>query len=192
MIIRRPWAILGLAAAICFLIGADQVDFTTVRARDAKIAYDDAMKKAETEYNQKVFLATKNYRTRLEAAKGAVMAAGKLDEIRALQAEMDRADQELKDYKDTRPVSGRGLIIGKAQYGLGDKWADVTDLVRSRHRNDAVNQVPNMPDPAFGKHKTIIIQGTYGGKEFVLSFNTRAPETLVFGSPSGDLNIIRE
>jgi len=174
------------------LAGADQVTFKTIRARDAKIAYDDAMKRAQTEYNEKVLLATKNYRARLEAAKGAVMAAGNLDEIKTFQAEMDRLDQELKDYKDTRPVSGRGLIIGKAQYGLGDKWADVTELVRSRQRNDAVNQVPNLPDPAWGKQKTIIIQGMYGGKEFVLSFNARAPETVVFGSPSGDLNIIRE
>ena len=189
--LRRRWFCLGMLPLV-LLVGADQVTFKTIRARDAKAAYDDAMKKAELEYNQKVLLATKNYRTRLEAAKGAVLAEGNLEEIRALQAELDRLEAELKDYKDTRPVAGRGLIIGKAQYGLGDKWADVTEMVRSHQKNDAVNQIPSMPDKAFGKQKTLIIQGMYGGKEFVLSFNTRAPETLVFGSPSGELNIIRE
>jgi hypothetical protein len=190
---RKWWLILCVVAPVCFLMGADQVTFKTVRARDAKVAYDDAIKKAELDYNQKVFLATKNYRARLEAAKGAVLAEGNLDEIRGLQAELDRLDQELKDYKDTRPVPSRGLIIGKAQYGLGDKWADVTELVRSRQNRDAVNNVPNLPDPAWGKHKTLIVHGMYGGKEFVLSFNTRGPgETLVFGAPSEDLKIVRE
>src|SRR4051812_45167739 len=127
---RWFWFCLGITPFV-LLMGADQVTFKTVRARDARVAYDDAMKKAQTEYNQKVLLATKNYRARLESARGAVMAAGNLDEIKALQAEMDRLDQELKDYKDTRPVEARGLFIEKAQYGLGDKWADVTELMRS-------------------------------------------------------------
>jgi len=182
-----------LAALVVVLLGADSVTFKTIRARDARVAYDDAIKKAETEYNQKVLLATKNYRARLESAKGAVLAAGDLDEIKGLQAEMDRLDQGLKDYKDTRPVPARGLFVAKAQYGLGDKWADITELVRSRQSRDAVNNVPNLPDPAWGKHKTMIIQGIYGGKEFVLSFNTGGPgETLVFGAPSEDLKIVRE
>jgi hypothetical protein len=174
------------------LIGADQVTFKTVRARDARVAYDDAMKKAQTEYNQKVLLATKNYRTRLEAAKGAVMAEGNLDEIKALQAEMDRLDQELKDYKDTRPVMERGLIIHKAQFGIGDHWADVTEQVRNGVRNNAIDRVANLPDPAFGRHKTLIIVEMYGGKEFVLAHTEGNPGSVVFGAPADDLNIIRK
>jgi hypothetical protein len=178
-------------ASLIILLGADSVSFKTIRARDAKVAYEDAMKKAELEYNQKVLLATKNYRSRLEAAKGAVLAEGNLDEIKALQAEMDRLDQELKDYKDTRPVTGRGLIIAKAQFGISDRWADVTEQVRSGVRNNAIDTVAKLPDPAYGVRKTMIIQGSYGGKEFVLSFNEGKPASIVFGAPADDLNIIR-
>src|SRR5438477_4372178 len=128
-----------VAASMVLLVGADQVTFKTIRARDAQVAYDDAMKKAELEYNQKILLATKNYRARLEAAKGPVLAAGNLDEIKALQAEMDRLDQELKDYKDTRPVAGRGLIIKNAKFGIGDRWTDVTELVRNGTRNNTID-----------------------------------------------------
>ena len=171
----RRWCVVSslLAAPILLLIGADQVTFMTVRARDAKIAYDDAIKKAELEYNQKVLLATKNYRTRLEAARGAVVAEGNLDEIRALQAELDRLEGALKDYADTRPVVARGLIIHKAQFGIGERWADVTDHLRNGIRNNALDTVANLPDPAYGKYKTMIIHGTYGGKEFLLSFTER-------------------
>jgi hypothetical protein len=177
---------------VLILLGADQVTFKTIRARDAKVAYDDAMKKAEAEYNQKVFLATKNYRARLETAKGAVLAGADLEENKTLQAEMDRLDQDLKDYKDTRPVGARGLIISKAQYGIGDKWADVTQQVRNGQKNDAVNRLQSLPDPAFGRHKTLIVQGVYGGKEFVLAFSEGGPGSLVFGAPSNDLDIIRK
>ena len=191
---NRRWSLISciIAATTMLLAGADQVTFKTIRARDAKIAYDDAMKKAEMEYNQKVLLATKNYRSRLEAARGAVVAAGNLDEIRGLQAEMDRLDQELKDYKDTRPVAGRGLIINKAQFGIGDRWADVTEHVRNGVRNNAIDTVANLPDPAFGRHKTMIIQGFYGGKEFVLAYTETNPGSIVFGAPADDLNIIRK
>jgi len=191
---RRWWVISSLLVApLVLLVAADQVTFKTIRARDARSAYDDAMKKAELEYNQKALLATKNYRSRLEAAKGAVLAEGNLDDIKALQAEMDRVDKELKDYKDTRPVAGRGLVILRAQYGINGKWADATELVRSRQKNDAVNHVPGLPDPIWGKSKTLIVEGTYGGKDFVLSFNQREPgDTLVFGAPSQELNIVRE
>ena len=190
----RTWCVITcLLAATVLLLGANQVTFKTIRARDAKIAYDEAMKRAETEYNEKVLAATKNYRVRLEAAKGAVLQGGNLDEVNALQSELKRLDQEIKDFKDTRAVLSRGLYIDKAQYGLGDKWADVTELVRSRQKGDAVNNVPNLPDPAWGKQKTLIVQGIFGGKEFVLSFNARGPgETLVFGAPSEELKIVRE
>ena len=84
-------------------------------------------------------------------------------------------------------------MIERAQSGCGDKWADVTALVRSRQKNDAVNNVPNLPDPAWGKQKTMIVEGIYGGKQFILSFNARDPGgRLVFGKRSKELSIVRE
>jgi len=189
---RWFWLSLGILP-LFFLVAADQVAFKTIKARDAKATYDDAMKKAETEYNEKVMRATKIYLSRLEAAKGAVVQSGDLDEANNLQAEMKRLEQEIKDFNDTRAVLERGLLIERAQSGFGDKWADVTALVRSRQKNDAVNNVPNLPDPAWGKQKTMIVEGIYGGKQFILSFNARDPGgRLVFGKRSKELSIVRE
>src|SRR6266550_9069229 len=69
-----------LITSICLLMGADQVAFKSVKARDAKVAYEEAMKKADVDYSEKVLTSKKNYRARLETAKAAVMQSGDLDE----------------------------------------------------------------------------------------------------------------
>jgi len=190
---RRWWVIFCLTApmGLFLLMGADVV-FKTIRARDAKVAYDETMKKLQMDFDEKILTAKKNYRARLEGAKGSVMQGGDLNEMNMLQAEMKRLDKEIKDYKDTRPAAGRGLLVQRAQYGGGDKWADVTDLFRNRQRNDALNNIPDLPDPARGKHKILVVEGNYGGKDFVLSFTINPGETFIFGAPSEDLNIGRE
>jgi len=58
--------------------------------------------------------------------------------------------------------------------------------VRNRISNDTLT-LDGLPDPAFGKSKTTIVEGTYGGREFVLSFNDGGGDprkTLIFGEPS--------
>jgi hypothetical protein len=185
------WAILCLASvAICLLLGADQLTFKTIKARDAKVAYDEAMNKAQVEYNAKVLAAKRNYRSRLENAKGAVLQSADLEEANKLAAEMKKVDQEIKEA--TVPPTMRGLLIQRVQYGTGDKWTDLTELFRNRQRNDSLSNIPDLPDPARGKKKALIVEGIYGGKEFVMSFSISPGETFVFGAPSGELKIIPE
>src|SRR5258705_8289010 len=189
--LRRKWICLWVGLApICLLLGADQLTFKTIKARDAKVAYDEAMNKAQVEYNAKVLATKRNYRSRLENAKGAVLQSADLEEANKLAAEMKKLDQEIKE--STVPPTMRGLLIQRAQYGAGDKWADVTELFRGRQKNDALNNIPDLPDPLRGKHKILIVEGIYGGKEFVMSFTINPGETFVFGAPSRDLNIARE
>jgi len=176
--------------AVCLLMGADQVGFKTIRARDAKIAYDEALKKAQGEYNEKVLTARKNYRMGLDAAKAQVMQSGDLDEANKLAAEVKKLDQEIKE--GAVPPTMRGMLIRRAKFGIDDKWADVTDIIRHRLLNNAIVGMGDLPDPAFGKNKTLVLEGMYGGKDFVLSFNLGRPgTTFVFGMPSEELKVPR-
>jgi len=187
MTIRRWWVVPGLVAAlVCLLIGADETTLKSVKARDAKVAYEEAMKKAEVDYSEKVLSAKKNYRGRLEAAKAAVMQSGDLDEANKIQAELKKLDQEIKDRSQPQPV--RGLVITRAKYGITNQWADVTEHVRKKNSGDAIANLTNFPDPAFGVPKIVVIEGLYAGREFVLAFDEGSPHnTLVFGVPSENL-----
>jgi hypothetical protein len=57
------------------------------------------------------------------------------------------------------------LKVLKAEYGVGDQWTDVSDLVRGSIRDDrlSVRAGPGMPDPAPGKGKSARITYAVGG-----------------------------
>jgi hypothetical protein len=190
IMLRRKWICLWVGIApICLLLAADQLTFKTIKARDAKVAYDEAMNKAQVEYNAKVLAAKRNYRSRLENAKGAVLQSADLEEANKLAAEMKKLDQEIKER--AVPQDMRGLFIARARWGVGDKWVDITELVRKKNSGEVLARISDVPDPAWGKSKTCVIEGMYGGREFVLSFSQAGVESLVFGLPSEVANLPR-
>jgi hypothetical protein len=193
---RRKVALLGsaLGLVVGVLIAAAPPTFRNVKARDAKVVYDEEMRKAEVEYIAKSLAAKRNYRVRLEQGKIIATQAGDLDDANKIVAELKKVDQEIKEFKDGPPAGvSRGLVIRKASHGIGDKWADVTDAVRNKISNELLN-LDGLPDPAPGESKTIVVEGLYGGREFVLSFNDAGGDprkTFVFGMPSENVKIAR-
>lgn len=177
--------VLGLMTLALF--GApDTSPFKTVKARDARVAYEAQLRRTEEEYAAKISAAQKAYRSALDEAKLAAMKAGNLDEANRIQAELALLDQQLKAAIEPRRHD-RGLVIESARFGVDDKWADVTTFVRDRVADGVLRPLGGVPDPAFGRHKTIMILGTYGGREFVLSFTTDNPlSSIVFGQPPKD------
>src|SRR6267143_96335 len=181
----------GLAGAflllsIGFLTMAAPPTFKNNKAKEAKQAYDEEVKKAEAEFNTRIIAAKRNYRARLEGGKLQATQAGDLDDANKIAAELKKVDQEIKEYKDVPPGISKGLVIRKARHGVGEEWADVTDVLRNRISSDSLT-LDALPDPAPGKSKSTIVEGFYGGREFVLSFNDAGGDprkTFVFGQPS--------
>jgi hypothetical protein len=57
----------------------------------------------------------------------------------------------------------------RTRYGVPGNTKDVTDHVRAKVVGDALPPRKTLPDPAFGQPKTLVLEGTYGGREFVLT-----------------------
>jgi hypothetical protein len=168
------------------LISAAQPVFKNPKAREARAGYEEDLRKAENEFNAKVLAAKRNYRLRLDQSKAPAMRAGDLDDANNIAAELKQLDQEINDYKERPANISRGLVVRKAMHGIGEQWVDVTDLLRNRISNEVLN-LDDLPDPAVGRSKTTVVEGFYGGREFVLSFNDGGGDprkTLVFGQPS--------
>jgi hypothetical protein len=72
------------------------------------------------------------------------------------------------------PNSGDKLTVLKAEYGVGDQWADVTELVRGSVKQDRLNfrPGPGMPDPAPGRGKSVKVTYLVNGMAQVVE----APE----------------
>jgi hypothetical protein len=181
-----------LALSVGFLAMAATPVFKNNKAKEAKQAYEEEVKKAETEFGTRILAAKRNYRARLEAAKGLAMKAGDLDDANNIAAELKKVEQEIKDNSAPAGIS-RGLVIRRVMHGIGEQWADVTDVVRNRISNEALS-LDDLPDPAVGRSKTTVVEGSYGGREFVLSFNDGGGDprkTFVFGQPSDNIKIAR-
>src|SRR4051812_32303643 len=189
---RSIWVLVWLMLAP-LLICAAQPPFKNQKARDARAAYEEEVRKAEVDYNTRVLAARRNYRVRLDQGKVLATQGGDLDDANRIAAELKKVDQEIKEFKDAPPGISKGLVIRKARHGVGEEWADVTDVLRNRISNEALT-LDGLPDPAPGKSKTTIVEGFYGGREFVLSFNDGGGDprkTFVFGQPSENLKIPR-
>jgi hypothetical protein len=93
-------------------------------------------------------------------------------------------DTEIKE-SITFPRLAKGLVINRARYGSGDRWADITKILQSQVHDDSLAKIQGISDPAPNVHKTTVIEGSYGGSDFVLSFNESFPlYNLTFGKPS--------
>jgi hypothetical protein len=191
MLSRRMWVVFWLILAPLLVSGAQPV-FKNQKARDAKTAFEEEARKAEGEYNTRMLAAKRNYRLRLEQSKVLAMQGGDLEDANRIAGELKKVDLEIKD-KDVPPGASRGLVIRKAMHGIGEQWADVTDAVRNNIAHEAVT-LDGLPDPAPGKSKTTIVEGSYGGREFVISFNDAGGDprkTFVFGQPSENVKVGR-
>jgi hypothetical protein len=151
------------------LVAADEPGFTNIKAREAAASYDKEQRRAEDDYSKRMTAARTKYLEALAAAKNAAMKNGNLDDANRMQAAIERLSEDIK--ATARPAKAEGsLVVRSAQYGAGDRWADVTKNVRSHLRGGGMtNFYEGFPDPAHGVEKNLVIEGTYGGKEFVLT-----------------------
>jgi hypothetical protein len=160
-----------MVALALVLLGAtaDEPAFKNVRAREAAAAYEKDQRRAEDEYNKRMSAARNKYREALSGAKNAAMKSGDLDDANHMQAEIEQLSDDTKGPPRPAKVEGP-VVVRSASYGAGDKWADVTKTVRSHVRGPGLaNFYEGLPDPAYGVHKSLVIEGTYGGKDFVLT-----------------------
>ena len=173
----------GIVALLAVLLGAGELpSFKALKARDATAAYEKEMKKAEEEYARRAAAARKNFREALVVAKGVAMKKGDLDDANKMQGQIEQLAKELGEPpapgKRPEPV----LVVHSARYGAGQKWADVTEIVQSHVRDGVLAEsYDHIPDPVPGYRKTLIIEGTFGGKEFVL--HDSESHKLTFGQP---------
>ncbi|MCY2954413.1 MAG: hypothetical protein NTU53_20980 [Planctomycetota bacterium] len=183
--------LLALIALTALLHAAETASIKSLKAREAKTVFEAELKKTEDAYYERIQAARRTYRDSLVQAKAAVMKNGDLDDANAIQAQLKEIESQIKNP----PVgikSSRGLVIDRATYGLDNKWMDVTPIIRSQVADDTMSSLGRLPEPAFGRNKTIFIQGTYAGREFLLSFNGGDPgATLIFGKPPKDFVLPR-
>jgi hypothetical protein len=159
--------------------------FKTPAALEARAACARATNKARDEYRQHVLKAKRAYRDALVEAKKAVMKAGDLDEANALQAELKMAEKDMAAIPTLPPPHpGPDLVIRHATYGAGERQEDVTRALNLQVRDGRIDEVPGLADPAPGVLKTMVIEGAYGGANFVLNITESFPvQHLKFGRP---------
>jgi hypothetical protein len=157
----------------------------SVRVTDAKAAYEAEVRRAETDRANRVLAAKRAYKAVLDAAKAQAMKQGDLNEANRIQAEIVTTEAEIKAGAAGPAAKAGGLVITAARYGIPGEMKDVTELVRSKVIGDALpSPTKGLPDPAFGKMKTFVLEGTYGGREFVLDLPEEFPAArLYFGPP---------
>jgi hypothetical protein len=164
---------------------APAAPINSARVRDAKLACDAEVRRAESDLADRTLAAKRAYKAALDAAKAQVMKQGDLDEANRIHAEAVATEAEIKSLAAAaRPVASRGLVITAARYGVPGNMKDVTDLARAHIVADALPPLKTLPDPAFGQAKTFVLEGTFGGREFVLTLpEAFAASGLYFGAP---------
>ena len=161
--------------------------FKTESTWEARAASVRAIERAQADYRQQVLKAKQKYRDALQQAKAAAMKSGNLDEANAVQAELAQVEKDIRgipDLSTPQMAPPPELIIRRASYGVEGRATDIAQLMNTQIRNGRIDSV-NPPDPASGVVKSVKIEGTYGGYDFVLSFPENFPlHHLVFGRPS--------
>jgi hypothetical protein len=147
--------------------------FRSGKARDARTTYVNQIRKAEDDYRMRAQKATREYRDTLEEAKGIATRSGDLDGANALRELIKDLDEQLSLLG--QKTTGPGLIVYRARWGTADRWTDVTKLVQSKIDGDCIRLSGPLPDPAYGKQKSLTIEGAYGGRPFTYQFNTVDP-----------------
>lgn len=170
-------------ALVALLLGAAEPSpFNALKARDAATAYEKEMRRAEEEYTRRAATARKTFREALVVAKGVAMKKADLDDANRMQAQIELLTKELGEPPPPGRAPDPVLVVRSARYGAGQKWADVTEIVRSHVRaGTLVESYDHIPDPVSGYRKTLIIEGTFGGKEFIL--HDSESHKLTFGQP---------
>jgi hypothetical protein len=84
----------GLVLALAGMVVAQDAP-RSIAAQRALTRHDQAMRKAEQEYQRAAVAATRELIAELEQAKAQAMQAGQLDEANAIQAAIDEANEEL-------------------------------------------------------------------------------------------------
>ncbi|MDB5293560.1 MAG: hypothetical protein JWL69_4801 [Phycisphaerales bacterium] len=186
---KRRFHAAAMVLICACLSGADSSNpppFKSYKAKDARAFFDAEMKKADEEYAAKSLKAMKTYRDALVQAKAIATKSGDLDDANAIQATIKRLDESMSD--DAAPAKTRSaLVINKARWGSGAKWEDVTKLAQSKVENGALKPMGALPDPVFGQQKTLVMEGLYGGRPFMIVYNTADPQgNFYFGRPKSE------
>ena len=160
--------------------------FKSGNALEARSAYVRAMNKARDDYRQHILKAKRVYRDSLNEAKQAAMKTGNLDEANAVQAELKIVDTEIAAIPNLPPPDiAPELVIRRARYGADQRQEDITRSLNAQIQDGRIDNVPVVPDPAPGTIKSVVIEGTYGGVDFVLAFPESFPlHHLRFGRPT--------
>jgi hypothetical protein len=168
------------------LVGADAPEpptFKSPKARDGRTLFDAEMKSADEEYAAKALKSMKTYKDTLLQAKGIATRSGDLDDANAIQATIKHLDEDMADVTAQGKAKGV-LTITKVQWGSETKWVDVTKLAQANVQNGALRPMGPLPDPASGKDKTLVMEGIYGGRPFMIVYNTADSQgDFYFGKP---------
>lgn len=138
------------------------------KAREAAALYEKQVERAEQDCHDRILRAQRAYRDALVQAQGQAVRAGDLDDANAIRETIRELDEHVR-------VEGGGLTIAEARWGVNGKWSDFTRAAQARVIGDALAGLGNVPDPAVGQFKSIVIRGTYGGKPFVFVCDTGNP-----------------
>jgi hypothetical protein len=162
------------------------------QAVTAQEKHDAAVKRAHDAYIQAQIIADRQLVDDLDVALATEMKLGPdgLGEATRIQAARAKAVEDLKSADE---ASNEGveqdhapqplLVLRSARNGIAEKWVDVTDEIKQRAEANSLNGYGSLPGVP-GRANTLVIDGTYGGREFELSFSAaNLGETLYFGPP---------
>ena len=147
---------------------ANAADVAPERVIPQRERYDNAVRDAERAYSDAVRAACERYLKDLTDAKSSAMRAQDLDRANRIAAEITRITEAKQSAAapDQKPPK---LLIKAARWGVDETWWDVTEKIRDSVKEGVLDtHATDLGDPAFGKRKTLILEGTLGGQPFAL------------------------
>ena len=94
----------------------------------------------------------------------AVITASWAGEAPAQQGRRKAGNRPASRVEADRPPA-RGFAVMAARFGTDERWFDITQLIRSKISNGRLDDQPEqLPDPANGTHKALVIVYSLDGK----------------------------
>ena len=161
---------------------------TLVRDVDRALKdYNDAVKKAAERYAKVLEKELKDAMRDgdLKLANAINKKKKSIEDLKAAAAAMKTItfDAKPKDNKETPSVGN--LVIHKALWGYQDKTADVTSIIKGQVKDGKLSmdlvrdsRSLNMPDPAPGMAKSLILDYTLNGERKTATFHKDTPFTI--------------
>jgi hypothetical protein len=151
-------------------------------ALSAMREYDKSSRAADDAWRQAKAAADRKLIDKLHGALTAATKAGNLKEANAINAQVKAATARIEAAS---PPNVNGGLVVKAIYMAQNnesKAADVTKSVLQCVRGNTLEiQTLNLPDPASGVRKELVILGVYGGVPYMLRVPDGGINGLILG-----------